>query len=191
MKGSAGWDNPPPFIATPLNYTSLLAKAVPGCRPSELDWWQTLQGPGNASVQLVPALHWCRRSLFQTNIRLWGGYILRAGGGSLYFAGDTGYDPLLFADIRRRCGPPDVALLPIGAYEPRWFMRGAHMNPEEAVRAHRDLGARRSIAMHWGTIQLTDESIDAPVRALEAARAAAGMGPGEFQALSIGESVTI
>ena len=166
-----------PFIVSPLNYRSLLTSARVGAPLAELDWWQTLAGrDGGVSIQLVPALHWCRRGLFGTNVRLWGGFYMRAGDRSFYFAGDSGYDPNLFSEIHRRCGAPDVALLPIGAYEPRWFMSGAHMNPAEAVQAHRDLGARRSIGMHWGTFQLTDEPREAPVRALEAARVRAGLG---------------
>jgi len=100
----------------------------------ELDWWISHAcGPG-AEVTLVPALHWSRRSPFETNLRLWGGFMLRAGARLVYFAGDSGYRDGLFADIGRRCGAPDLALIPIGAYAPRWFMRDAHMDPEEAVR---------------------------------------------------------
>lgn len=95
--------------------------------------------------------------------------MLRAGGRLVYFAGDSGYQNGLFAEIARRCGQPDLALIPIGAYEPRWFMSAAHMDPAEAVLVHREVGARRSIAMHWGTFQLTDEAREEPVRRLEAA----------------------
>ena len=97
----------------------------------------------------------------------------------------------LFRQIAQRCGAPDLALIPIGAYEPRWFMQAAHMNPGEAVRTHRDCGARRSVAMHWGTFQLTDEDREAPVRALADARSSAGLGPDEFQVPAPGESVTV
>ncbi len=177
-----------PRVVAPLNY-GFLGRAA--AQLSELDWWQTLQGPGDVSVQLVPARHWCRRRLFGTNLRLWGGFVVRMGGRCLYFAGDTGYDAGLFREIRRRCGSPDVALLPIGAYEPRWFMREAHMNPAEAVQAHREVGARRSLGMHWGTFQLTDEARDAPVEALAAARAAAGLTPEEFQVLPMGGTLRV
>jgi L-ascorbate metabolism protein UlaG (beta-lactamase superfamily) len=181
----------PPLIVTPLNYRALLDGAQLAAKLVELDWWQVLECGDEISIQLVPARHWCRRTFFQSNVRLWGGYFIRSGGRSVYFAGDSGYDPNLFKEIGRRCGPPDVALLPIGAYEPRWFMRDAHMNPAEAVQAHRDLGARRSIAMHWGTFQLTDEAREAPVQALAAARAAAGIAPAEFEALPIGGTAMI
>jgi L-ascorbate metabolism protein UlaG (beta-lactamase superfamily) len=110
--------------------------------------------------------------------------MMRAGGRRVYFAGDSGYEEGLFSEIGRRCGAPDLALIPIGAYEPRWFMRDAHMNPAEAVRVHRDIGARRSLAMHWGTFQLTDEGFDEPVRALQAALGASDI----FAALAPGAS---
>jgi len=173
-------------VVAPLNYGPLLRRARVAPRIVELDWWQSWTGPAEVEVDLVPARHWCRRSLGGTNRRLWGGFFLRAGGRSVYFAGDSGFDAGLFGEIARRAGPPDVALLPIGAYEPRWFMRGAHMNPAEAVAAHGLLRAGRSIGTHWGTFQLTDEAYDAPAADLAAARGAAGLSPETFLLLPLG-----
>jgi L-ascorbate metabolism protein UlaG (beta-lactamase superfamily) len=174
-----------PLVVAPLGHRALLAGAG-FSRIAELDWWQGRAcGPG-ADVTLVPARHWCRRSPFSTDRRLWGGFMLRCGGRLVYFAGDSGYQEGLFAEIGRRCGAPDLALIPIGAYEPRWFMSDAHMNPAEAVRVHREVGARRSLAMHWGTFQLTDEGREDPVRGLEAARGEAD----NFAALAPGESAS-
>jgi L-ascorbate metabolism protein UlaG (beta-lactamase superfamily) len=178
-------------VVTPLNYGSLLKPARGARNLVELDWWQSWKGEGNVSIELVPARHWCRRRIGGTNERLWGGFFLRLGGRSVYFAGDSGYDGALFPEITRRCGPPDIALLPIGAYEPRWFMSVAHMNPAEAVATHRDLKARRSIAMHWGTFHLTDEAYDAPAEALSAARAATGISPEEFLLLPLGGTLSV
>jgi L-ascorbate metabolism protein UlaG (beta-lactamase superfamily) len=114
---------------------------------TELDWWEHVT-LGSVSLTMTPAQHWSNRSPFDRRRTLWGGCYLRGDGGpSVYFAGDSGYAPC-FAEVRERLGPPDVALLPIGAYEPRWIMEDNHMNPAEAVRAHRDLGARCSIAIH-------------------------------------------
>jgi L-ascorbate metabolism protein UlaG (beta-lactamase superfamily) len=110
--------------------------------------------------------------------------MITMGGRQVYFAGDSGYEEGLFKEIGRRCGAPDLALIPIGAYEPRWFMKDAHMNPAEAVRVHREVGARRSIAMHWGTFQLTDEGREQPARDLEGARQVSD----DFQVLDLGES---
>ena len=109
---------------------------------------------------------------------------------SIYFAGDTAYAPF-FHDIRQRLGPIDRALLPIGAYEPRWFMQSVHMNPAEAVQAHVELGAPESVSMHFGTFQLTTEGIDEPVRALEAACRSANVPPSRFRTLDFGESLRL
>jgi L-ascorbate metabolism protein UlaG (beta-lactamase superfamily) len=117
--------------------------------------------------------------------------MLWTGGRQVYFAGDSGYSNGLFREIGRRCGPPDLALLPIGAYEPRWFMASAHMNPSEAVQAHLDLGSRRSVAMHWGTFQLTDEGRDAPLLALAEARNRAGVAAADFDSPPPGTSVMV
>ncbi len=179
-----------PLVIAPLAHRPLLAGAGL-TRIVELDWWQTHEWAPGLAATLVPALHWSRRRPFGTNRRLWGGFMLSAGGRLVYFAGDSGYDETLFAAIGRRCGAPDLALLPIGAYEPRWFMRAAHMNPSEAVRAHLDVGARRSIAVHWGTFQLTDEGREEPVRALAAARSLANLGAEAFDAPPLGASVAV
>jgi L-ascorbate metabolism protein UlaG (beta-lactamase superfamily) len=113
-----------------------------------------------------------------------------AAGARIYFAGDTAYAPF-FRDVRQRFGPIDVALLPIGAYEPRWFMQSVHMNPAEAVQAHLDLEASESIGMHFGTFQLTTEGIDEPLRALEEARRARSIPPSQFRTLPFGESLRL
>jgi L-ascorbate metabolism protein UlaG (beta-lactamase superfamily) len=171
-------------IVAPLGHGGLL-KGVGFKNIVELDWWQSATPLPGAEITFVPARHWCRRSPFATNTRLWGGFMLRAGGRRAYFVGDSGYEAGLFTEIGRHCGKPDLALIPIGAYEPRWFMRSAHMNPAEAVMVHREVGATRSLAMHWGTFQLTDEGREDPVRDLQKALA-----PGEdFQVLAPGASV--
>jgi len=172
-----------PLILAPLGHRILLADAgLQRC--VELDWWQTHAWSAELAITLTPAKHWCRRAVGGTNRRLWGGFSLQTPAQKIYFAGDSGYDAALFREIARRLGAPDLAFLPIGAYEPRWFMQAAHMNPAEAVQAHRDLGARRSVAMHWGTWQLTDEGRDDPPQALAKAQAAAGISPEAFQTLA-------
>ena len=159
----------------------------------ELDWWAAATapgaGPGDEAVQVtaVPAQHFSARTPFDRNRALWGGFVIDIAGRRLYFAGDSGYGPH-FRAIGQRFGPFDLALIPIGAYEPRWFMRDIHMNPEEAVQAHQDVGARRSLGMHFGTFQLTTEGIDEPVEALARAREAAGIGAQVFQTLEVGAS---
>ncbi|HEY0837239.1 MAG TPA: MBL fold metallo-hydrolase [Azospirillum sp.] len=153
----------------------------------ELDWWTGTRGPGGCRVTFVPAQHWSARAPFRRNTTLWGGFVVETDAGTLYFAGDTGYGPH-FKEIGARFPRIDVALLPIGAYEPRWFMAPQHMNPEEAVAAHEDLGARTSVAMHFGTFRLTPEAIDAPVRALADALARRGIAPERFIVPAFGET---
>jgi L-ascorbate metabolism protein UlaG (beta-lactamase superfamily) len=133
----------------------------------------------------VPALHFSARAPFDRNRTLWCGYVIEAADHLVYFAGDTAFGSH-FAQIRERFGAPRLALLPIGAYEPRWFMAPVHMAPEEAVRAHQILGARTSIAIHHGTFQLGDDGIDTPKRRLMASN------PGDsFLILDNGQSVTL
>ena len=156
---------------------------------TELDWWQETR-IGDATLTAVPAQHFSARTPWDKNRSLWCGFVLRADGVAIYFAGDSGYSPQ-FAEIGARCPGIDVALLPIGAYEPRWFMQPMHMNPDEAVRAHLDVKARLSIAMHFGTFQLTDEGIDEPLRALERARAAHGVARDAFRVLDFGATAIV
>jgi N-acyl-phosphatidylethanolamine-hydrolysing phospholipase D len=154
-------------------------------RVVELDWWQSARR-GRWTITCLPSQHWSRRIEHGENETLWCAWLLDSGKRRYFFAGDTGYFAG-FAEFGRRFGPIDVALLPIGAYEPRWFMRDQHMNPEEAYRAFLDLGARYMVGIHWGTFDLTDEPLDLPPRALREAVAAAG-GDGErVKLLAIGE----
>jgi L-ascorbate metabolism protein UlaG (beta-lactamase superfamily) len=156
-------------------------------RVHELDWWEKVRLHDTLVIAFVPAQHFSARGLLDRGKSLWGGYMIENRGRRIYFGGDTGYSAH-FADIRERLGPPDIAMLGIGAYEPRWFMQPVHMNPAEAVRAHRDLGSRHSIGMHFGTFQLTRESIDQPRIDLERARTESGVAADEFITLNEGET---
>ncbi len=130
----------------------------------ELDWGESLSLPG-FTIHCVPALHFSSRGIFDRNKTLWCGYVIECQDRLVYFAGDTAFGRH-FAQIREKFGSPHLALLPIGAYEPRWFMSPAHMAPDEAVRAHEILAASTSIAIHHGTFQLADEGIDTPKKQL-------------------------
>jgi len=175
-----------PVVITPLGNGPLVRSA--GIRQvEELDWWQETTRLPQLPITLTPAHHFSARTPFDRNRALWGGFMLVVEGRRLYFAGDTAYAPV-FPDIRRRLGPIDLAILPIGAYEPRWFMKSVHMNPAEAVQVHLELEASESIGMHFGTFQLTAEGIDEPLRALEEALRATPSPSRPFRTLAFGES---
>ena len=150
----------------------------------ELDWGESLPHSGTI-IHSVPALHFSARGLFDRNRTLWCGYVIEAEDSAIYFAGDTAFGEH-FAAIRDRFGAPRLALLPIGAYEPRWFMSPIHMAPEDAIRAHEILAAQTSIAIHHGTFQLADEGLDTPKKQLKACGASES-----FLVLNNGQSVTL
>jgi len=177
-----------PLVVTPLGNGPLVRSS--GIRRVEaLDWWQEAKTAA-LPIVLTPAQHFSARTPLDRNRALWSGFMLVAGGARIFFAGDTAYAGL-FRDIRQRLGPIDLALLPIGAYEPRWFMQPVHMNPAEAVQAHLDLEASESVGMHFGTFPMTTEGIDEPLRALEDARRARNIPPSQFRTLGFGESARL
>lgn len=155
---------------TPPGYTDWLERRG-GRLVKEVDWWEEElldTGSGTASIRALPARHWTKRRLLDARKRLWCSWSVEAGGRRVYFGGDSGYFPG-YQEIGARAGPFDVALLPIGAYEPRWFMKSSHMNPEEAAEAARDVRAGAMVGMHWGTFRLSDEPpLDPPLRARQA-----------------------
>lgn len=155
-------------------------------RATELDWWDKIAHQG-LTLHLTPVQHWSRRTLTDMNRTLWGSWVIEHPALRVFFGGDFGYSKDL-ADIGGRFGHFDLALLPIGAYEPRWFMQIMHVNPDEAVRAHQDLRARHSVGMHWGTFRLTDELLDDPPRNLERALKRAGLSSADFSVMKHGET---
>jgi len=177
-----------PVVVTPLG-NGALVRSSGIRRVEELDWWQDAAA-SILPITVTPARHFSARGPLDRNRALWGGFVLAPRGKRIFFAGDTAYGPL-FRDIRQRLGPIDLALLPIGAYEPRWFMQAVHMNPAEAVQAHIDLEASESVGMHFGTFQLTAEGIDEPLRALDDARRARNVPPSRFRTLGFGDSMRL
>lgn len=177
-----------PVVITPLQNGPLVRSA--GMRRiEELDWWQE-SATAPMSVTVTPAQHFSARGPFDRNEALWGGFVFSVGGRRIFFAGDSGYGPH-FREVRERIGPVDLALLPIGAYEPRWFMKDIHMNPAEAVQAHLDLGARQSIGMHFGTFQLTPEGVAEPVAKLAEELEKRDVASARFRVLEFGESMRL
>ncbi len=181
-----------PLWLVPLGISEWLRKAgISADRIVELDWWQESrhrQGIAQVVATATPAQHWGGRMLMDRNQRLWSSWHVRIDDFTLWFGGDTGYDASLFQTIGRRLASPDLALIPIGAYLPRQFMRAMHVDPADAVKIFQDVGASRAIGIHWGTFQLSAEPIDAPPRDLAAASMAAELPVDAFRTLALGET---
>ncbi|MEM7219581.1 MAG: MBL fold metallo-hydrolase [Pseudomonadota bacterium] len=154
---------------------------------TEQDWWQSISVRDGFSITTLPAVHFSGRGLFDRNRTLWASFAIETPQTRVWFGGDTGYGEV-FKEIGTRAGPFDMALVPIGAYAPRSVMRPVHVNPEEAVQILNDIGARRAIGMHWGTIMLTTEpAFEAPTR-FRAAADAQNFGAANAWTLAIGET---
>jgi L-ascorbate metabolism protein UlaG (beta-lactamase superfamily) len=175
-----------PIIAG-LGLAEFFARHALAC--TELDWWAATR-IGDVTLRFVPSQHWSRRGLSDANQTLWGGFVIEGSSARIYHSGDTAYFDG-FTEIGERVGRIDAALLPIGAYEPAWFMSKQHMNPEEATRAFADLGAREFVAMHWGTFQLTDEPLDEPPLRLGREWQRLGLDRAHCHVLPVGGSLTV
>lgn len=156
-------------------------------RVDALDWWDSVRVDA-LTIHLVPAQHWSTRSFWDRNQTLWGGFVVSSESFQFYYSGDTAYSAPLFASLRSRFGGFDLAAIPVGAYAPRWFMSAQHTDPVEAVQAMQDVNARRGVGVHWGTFELADESLDAPLTEIPAALAAAGMAPERLALFRLGET---
>jgi N-acyl-phosphatidylethanolamine-hydrolysing phospholipase D len=171
----------------------------------ERDWWQTAEhaterassNGGPATIGCTPAQHFSARGFRDRNRTLWCGWTINAGGRRIFFAGDTGLHPE-FAAIAERYGPFDLVLLPVGAYEPRWFMQRVHLNPEDAVAAYRelrgpyaDVPSPAMVAIHWGTFRLTDEPADEPPERMRRLWREAGLREEDLWVMRHGETRTL
>ncbi len=176
-----------PRFIMPLGNDAILAARRTDWRPEAFDWGARVGLSDQVSVTLTPSYHWSARGALDRRMALWCAFLIRTPMGAIYHIGDTGYhDGAFFRALKAEHGAPKIALLPIGAFEPRWFMMDNHMNPEEAVKVMADCGAETALGHHWGTFQLTNESVEAPREALAAARAAAGLAPERFPAMQAG-----
>ncbi|TGQ74710.1 hypothetical protein EN829_005880 [Mesorhizobium sp. M00.F.Ca.ET.186.01.1.1] len=176
-----------PLVITPLGNDAIIAAAVPGMRLSAHDWGDRLDHDGVA-IHVEPVHHWSARGARDRRMALWAGFVIETPAGNIYFAGDTGFhDGINYRLMAEKHGGLRLAILPIGAYEPRWFMAPQHQNPEEAVQGMKLCNAAHAAGCHWGTFQLTDEPIDEPARKLAEALDDQGVARQRFRALLPGE----
>jgi L-ascorbate metabolism protein UlaG (beta-lactamase superfamily) len=181
-----------PRVITPLGNDATMRSADGAIKAEAFDWHDRVELGNGIAATLVPTRHWTARGLFDRNRALWASFVLETPAGRIYIVCDSGYgDGRHFRRVAQAHGPLRLAILPIGAYEPRWFMKDQHMNPSDAVKALADCGAAQALAHHNGTFQLTDEAIDAPVIALHAALDEANIARERFVALKPGQVVEI
>ncbi len=178
----------PPLFLVPMGMERWMRRR--GVNSSvPFDWWQE-RALGGLKAVFVPSRHWSGRAFWDRESTLWGGWVIEGGNTRIYYVGDTGYSAL-FKDVGERFEGFDLAVVPIGGYEPRWFMREVHVDPEEAVRIHLDVRARRSIGVHWGTFELSDEPLDQPIVDLRYARDELGVSEEQFILLAHGETLRV
>jgi L-ascorbate metabolism protein UlaG (beta-lactamase superfamily) len=183
------WHRHRPRIITPLGNDTIMRSAVSGLAAEAVDWHMAVDLGGGMAVHIEPTQHWSARGTSDRSHALWASFVVELGAGrKIYCVGDSGFgDGRTFRRVAERHPGLLLALLPIGAYEPRWFMRNSHMNPDEAVRALALSGARQAFGHHWGTFRLTNEAVEQPAIDLAAALARHGVGPQQFRALRPGE----
>ena len=179
--------NKQPLILVPLKLKELI-EGFGATNVKELDWWDNTKFQ-NLTIHSVPVQHWSNRS-FNTNKTLWCGWVIENSNYKAFFCGDTGYSKD-FINIQKKFGYMDLSLIPIGAYAPRWFMKDHHCNVEEAIQIHQDLQSKHSVAMHWGTFQLTDEPMGEPTELLQSLSIKKNLSKKEFIAMQHGESKII
>jgi L-ascorbate metabolism protein UlaG (beta-lactamase superfamily) len=157
-----------PKIVSALGVKAFLdLKNITGA--TDLDWWQKFSFTESIEIQAVPAQHFSGRGMFDRDATLWCGFVIIRPGGNIYFVGDTGYNEFIFKEIGERCTPINIALVPIGAFKPEWFMSPIHCSPSEAVKIHQEIKASKSIATHFGTFPLADDGEDEPIKGLQKA----------------------
>lgn len=180
-----------PKIITPLGNDAIIRKAIPSAKVDVVDWGD-MREVGGVAVYTEPTHHWSARGIGDRCMALWASFVIESASTRIYHVGDSSFHHgRNFEAARQRYGAFDLAILPIGAYEPRWFMKGQHMNPEEAVEAFRILGAKRALGHHWGTFQLTNEGIDEPRIALESEMERLGIERDLFLPLHPGQHIRL
>jgi N-acyl-phosphatidylethanolamine-hydrolysing phospholipase D len=168
-----------------------LERGISATRVIELDWWESHRFNEQVNVTMTPAQHWSKRGAWDTNQSLWGGWAIDIAGFKSWFAGDTGYNDSYFKDIGERLGPFRLAMIPIGAYAPRYFMQSAHIDPAQAIDVHLEVKAQQSLPIHWGTFQLTIEPILEPAQLLTEEMTRRGLPLEQFQPAKIGDTLIL
>ena len=168
-----------------------LNRGISAERVIELDWWESHRFSDRVEVTMTPAQHWSKRTPWDTNRSLWGGWAVDIAGFKSWFTGDTGYNELYFKDIGQRLGPFRLAMIPIGAYAPRYFMGSAHVDPAQAIDIHLEVGAQQSLPIHWGTFQLTIEPILEPAQLLREEMTRRDLPLEQFQPVKIGDTLVL
>jgi L-ascorbate metabolism protein UlaG (beta-lactamase superfamily) len=177
-----------PRILTPFGNDAIMRAHDSALTPEAHDWGAQVGLSNEVSTHFLPAYHWSARGLNDRRMALWCAFLIETPDGALYCIGDTGFgDGEIFRNVAKTFGSPRLALIPIGAYEPRWFMKDQHVNPAEAAEVFRLCGARQAIAHHWGTFHLSNEAIDTPPKALGEALRAAAIDPERFRVMRPGE----
>ncbi len=181
-----------PLYFVPLGVKAwMVKKGIAAERVEELDWWESRKVMINGvevDVTATPTQHFSGRGLFDRDKTLWASWAVAWGGFTSWFGGDTGYNDQQFREIGERLPNIDLGIIPVGAYAPQWFMGRIHVNPEEALQIHQDIGARQSLGIHWGTFILTAEEIDEPPRRLAQALKNAGLPLDSFSVFAVGET---
>ncbi|MBB5573965.1 MULTISPECIES: MBL fold metallo-hydrolase [Rhizobium] len=177
-----------PKILTPLGNDAVIRRGAPGAQITTMDWGDRIAIADKVTVDAEPCHHWSARGAGDRRMALWAAFVITTPAGKIYHIGDTGFHGgLNYEAARQKHGSFRLAILPFGAYEPRWFMKGQHQNPEEAVKGMKLCNAAHVAGHHFATFQLTDEAIDAPVHALDAALKAEGVEADRFRPLRAGE----
>jgi L-ascorbate metabolism protein UlaG (beta-lactamase superfamily) len=183
------WQRHGPRFVAPLGNDAIIRAEHPEIEVETRDWGEAVDLGNGVTAHLEPAYHWSARGINDRRMALWCAYVLTTPHGTIYHIGDTGFgDGRIFHAVRQRFGRPRLAHLPIGAYEPRWFMEPQHMNSDDAVRALQIIEAEQALGHHWGTFRLTNEGVEEPVQELAAALQAAEMSPERFRPLRPGEA---
>jgi len=183
------WERDRPLIVSSLGNDTILRNA--GIEAQARDWGGVVPVRPGIEVVVERVHHWSSRLAIDRNRALWSGFTIRLPGGNIFFAGDTGYGDGSWPEDAARSGPFRLALLPIGAYEPRDVMKDNHINPEESVRIFETLRAQTALGIHWGTVQLTFEAVDAPRERLAELRRARGIADGRFVTTEVGETISV